>query len=337
MKISALIFTKNEESNISDCIKSLKVVNEIVIADDHSTDKTVEIAKSLGATVITRQDQFDTPTQQDVDDFSKRFGWKPTFVTKPEEDKTIKNKFFPAYKIPPKDSKNWTKVIRTLKNDWVIILCADERVKWNLFKIKKNILPIADQVECDFVHSHNTDGSPTSIAKRVYLFKKSITKWGGRTHNCTIPYGRIVYAPFFRVDHYQKPNAVVNGVEVHSQSYVLPVMEYSVLKEDDPRSRFYLGREYYYYKRYDEAIKLFKLYLEVATWQPEIQMAHIYLARCYWESQQGDKARVECLEAIRRNPDSKEALNLMSEMYFEPEKSKWKFIADNATNKDILF
>jgi tetratricopeptide (TPR) repeat protein len=337
-RITGLVFTKQEESNIEACLKSMDGVDEKVVFDDSSTDKTREIAEKCGAKVITRDDQYDIPTQEDVDAFTKRFGWKPIFVTKPEEDKTMKNKYTPAYKIPPKDGcLNTNRYLSMLETDWVIGLSADEHITWDLSRIRKEIMPIADQIECDFIHSHKPDGSPETVMKRVYMYKKSMTKFVGRTHGTTLPAGTIVHCPFFKIDHWQKPNAVVNGKAIHSQSYVLPIMEYSVLKEDDPRSRFYLGREYYYYHRYDEAIKLLKLYLEIAGWAPEIQMAYIYLARCYWESQQGDKAREAGLEAIRRNPDSKEALNMMSEYYFEPEKSKWKAIADRSTNKDVLW
>lgn len=41
MKISAVILTKNEEKNISDCIKTLDYFDEIIIVDDFSTDGTM--------------------------------------------------------------------------------------------------------------------------------------------------------------------------------------------------------------------------------------------------------------------------------------------------------
>lgn len=50
--ISAAIITLNEEKNISDCIKSLDWVDEIVVVDSLSGDKTRETAESLGARVI---------------------------------------------------------------------------------------------------------------------------------------------------------------------------------------------------------------------------------------------------------------------------------------------
>ena len=50
--ITAIILTKNEEINIGDCIKSIQnVVRRIVVIDSFSNDKTVEIAKNLGAEV----------------------------------------------------------------------------------------------------------------------------------------------------------------------------------------------------------------------------------------------------------------------------------------------
>lgn len=51
-KISVVISTHNEEENISRAIKSVLWADEIVVCDMYSADKTVEIAKKLGARVI---------------------------------------------------------------------------------------------------------------------------------------------------------------------------------------------------------------------------------------------------------------------------------------------
>lgn len=50
--ISAIILTKNEEKNIVDCLESARWCDEIVVIDDYSEDKTVEIAKKMGAKVF---------------------------------------------------------------------------------------------------------------------------------------------------------------------------------------------------------------------------------------------------------------------------------------------
>lgn len=44
-KLSVVIVTKNEERNIRECIENIKWADEIVIVDDMSTDRTVEICK----------------------------------------------------------------------------------------------------------------------------------------------------------------------------------------------------------------------------------------------------------------------------------------------------
>lgn len=51
-KISAVIITKNEEMNIERCLNSLAWVDEIVILDTGSTDKTTEICKAFGTKVF---------------------------------------------------------------------------------------------------------------------------------------------------------------------------------------------------------------------------------------------------------------------------------------------
>ena len=51
-KISAIINTLNAKDNIERAIKSVKWTDEILVCDMYSEDKTVEIAKKLGAKVV---------------------------------------------------------------------------------------------------------------------------------------------------------------------------------------------------------------------------------------------------------------------------------------------
>jgi glycosyltransferase involved in cell wall biosynthesis len=52
--LSAAVIAFNEEDKISDCLKSLSFTDKIVVVDSHSSDRTREIAESLGARVIER-------------------------------------------------------------------------------------------------------------------------------------------------------------------------------------------------------------------------------------------------------------------------------------------
>ena len=86
VKVSVLIPVKNEQRNIAECLRRLQWADEIVVVDSQSTDKTIPISQALGADVY----QFYYATS----------GW-------------------------PK-KKNWALETVPWKNEWVLILDADE-------------------------------------------------------------------------------------------------------------------------------------------------------------------------------------------------------------------
>ncbi len=63
---TAIIMTKNEEKNIFDCLKSMKgFAKRCVVIDCGSTDKTVKIAKELGADVYNHEFNY----------YAQQFNW----------------------------------------------------------------------------------------------------------------------------------------------------------------------------------------------------------------------------------------------------------------------
>ncbi len=68
MKVSAVIIAKNEEEMIADCIDSVRNLDEIILINNKSTDKTSDIAIRMGVRVL----------EYDSDDFSqiRNFGMK---------------------------------------------------------------------------------------------------------------------------------------------------------------------------------------------------------------------------------------------------------------------
>ena len=57
--VSAIVIAKNEENMIADCLDSVSFCDEIIVVDGGSEDRTVEIAKRMGAKVFTfKSDDF---------------------------------------------------------------------------------------------------------------------------------------------------------------------------------------------------------------------------------------------------------------------------------------
>ncbi len=52
--LSVVVITRDEEANIRRCLESAGWAAELIVIDAHSSDKTAEIARQLGARVITR-------------------------------------------------------------------------------------------------------------------------------------------------------------------------------------------------------------------------------------------------------------------------------------------
>ena len=55
LKITVAVITKNEEANIARCLDSVKWADDVVVVDGFSTDRTADIAGSLGAKVVQRK------------------------------------------------------------------------------------------------------------------------------------------------------------------------------------------------------------------------------------------------------------------------------------------
>lgn len=94
-----------------------------------------------------------------------------------------------------------------------------------------------------------------------------------------------------------------------SRSSYLNLLELSV-KEDPSNDRHlhYLGREYMYYKRYDEAIDtLIKhINLPYPTWDLERSASMRFIARCYQEKNRLEEAKYWYKNAIETAPNQRE-------------------------------
>lgn len=208
--------------------------------------------------------------------------------------------------------------------DWIYSIDADQR-----------LLTPAEQVRAEAARAE-AEGHKSALVKTVsgghthwreVLFKNDPEVfWKGSYHEClSVPATFKADVERYRGSSKSKAADTMRGIRILSA------------QPDSPRRSFYLGREHYERRMYDEAIAHMEAYLKAGTWPPEIAEAWLVVARCHWYSHRGDRARGACLRAIQVNPDFREALLLMAEMHYEPNKSKWAKLAAAAENRDVLF
>ena len=110
-----------------------------------------------------------------------------------------------------------------------------------------------------------------------------------------------------------------------SRSSYLPLLELSVKENPtDDRNMHYLGREYMYYKKYNEAIDtLIKhLNLESATWKDERCASMRFIARCYKELKRYEETKMWLDKAINEAPYLRDAY--IERALLEYELENWK-------------
>ncbi len=217
--------------------------------------------------------------------------------------------------------------IEKATGDWCFSVDADHEVLTPVDKIKEEITK-AEAAGMKTVLVKSLMGTDDKHEHwREVLFKNDLeVRWIGAVHENIRPTATM------RVDVTRRCG--YSGNHAKDPYRNIRILEANPLTV---RSKFYLGRENYERRRYEEATKWMAEYLLEGKWLPEIAEARLVRARCFWFLQKGDKAREECLQAIKVNPDFKEALLFMGNMHYEPWREKWHRLASVATNKDVLF
>ena len=104
-----------------------------------------------------------------------------------------------------------------------------------------------------------------------------------------------------------------------SRSSYLPLLEMSVEEDpNDDRNMHYLGREYMYYGKYNEAIDTLirHLNLEKATWKDERCASMRFIGRCYKQLKRYDEAKMWLEKAIEEAPYLRDPYMEMALLYY---------------------
>ena len=149
--ISVVILTKNEEKNILDCLETVNWADEIIILDDNSVDRTVEIAES----------------------------------------KNLKNLKVLTRSLDGDFSKQRNYALSQAQNEWVLFIDADERItpqlriEINDFIVEEKVKPLINGMYIkrkDMLWGKLLKHGEVGHMKLLRLARKDSGIWQGKVH-----------------------------------------------------------------------------------------------------------------------------------------------------------
>lgn len=152
----------------------------------------------------------------------------------------------------------------------------------------------------NYIWSFDEYGKPAVNFYQEKIHTRKGYEWVNPVHEvlkCNLGNEQIITLDEVTLKHYPD--------DTKSRSSYLPLLELAVEEDqNNDRNMHYLGREYMFYARYEEAIKTLKVHLQMptATWKDERCASMRFISRCYRHLKEYDSAIEYGLMAIKEAP-----------------------------------
>lgn len=236
MKVTAVILTKNEESNIKRCLDSLAWVDEVVVVDDFSSDSTTKIAKNYGAKIYERELSENFANSRNFGISKSSNDWI-LFVDADEiisSDlamgiKTIKPSGKTAYLVKRNDHL-WGRELRhgDVKNVWITRLVKKNTGMWErrvhevwISNSSSKMDKLAGEIK-HFPHS-NVGEFVESVRKYALLHAKVLHKQGVKSSIWQVilyPVGKFMYNYFIKLGFLDGTVGFVHAMMMSFHSFI---------------------------------------------------------------------------------------------------------------------
>jgi len=287
MRLGAVMIVKNEESCLATCLKTIEGLDEIVILDTGSTDKTEEVAEKFDCIFL-----------------KNKYKWNDDFA----------------------EARN--EALKYTSCDYVLVIDADEQLIGSVSNLRTQI-EAYNGVPTFQMLTKSARGNNQHLAVRVH--KVGDIEWRGVAHNYLSVQGGQVLKDV-EIEYGYSP--------AHKQD---PDRTFRILKKyckSNPacaRERYYLAREYWYRKMYNECLAHVDMYRKNATFAMEIADSYLMSAKCKIMQNLNSEAWDYLFKALQINADIREAYVWLSKISGVKNRAHWLRMADTATNNDVLF
>ena len=216
---------------------------------------------------------------------------------------------YEAYISPWRSDKARNAALSHVPEDADICVCADLdeifEPGWRQ-KLESAWKPEHTQARCQFVWSNNSDGTPNQQYPVEKIHRRHGFRWVHPAHEDVLKYSgtdpdKTVWAEGLILHHYPDPSK--------PKTRRLPLLELAAEENPrDDRAMFWLGREYFFYGKYDPAVETLKKHLSLpsAKWAEERSASMGFIARCYEAREDMSQAKAWLFRALAECPDVRE-------------------------------
>lgn len=302
---SICLIARNESKTLPRLINSLKEFQErggeILLLDTGSTDTTIQVAESYGLKVHAVGDKFITY-------FDKKLADKINNIF-------VINNEIPIVKEGDKNfdfaaARNY--IAQFASNDMIASPDCDEiYTVFDIDKINDAIAHGFEQLEYNFVYSHNADGSPNIKFAHCKFYNKTKMQWVGVIHEVLQGNAKKIFLPedVIYLEHYQ------NG-ETNRSHYLTGLSLDCYLHPNNDRNCHYMARELYYQGRPWSSIKLFQRHISMGAWLQERAQSYNFIGDCCGMLGKETEQIESYQKAFNLDPSRRESLIRLAEFYY---------------------
>ncbi|MBT3354815.1 MAG: glycosyltransferase [Candidatus Scalindua sp.] len=303
MNFTVAVIARNEEKTLPRLVESLKEFQEkkgvILVLDTGSSDNTANVARDLGCEVHEVGDRF-LKKIDNADEINKLF-------LDDEEDIVKDGDALFDYS----SARNY---IASLSKTEMVAMpdCDEVYTKFDLDVIQQKIEAGVDQLEYNFVFSHDQFGNEAIkfLHSKFYNHKKA--KWVGIIHE--VLQGDVnrqfLDEDIIKLEHWQNPETNRGG---YLKGLALDCYE----NQTNDRNSHYFGRELCWKGRPKSAIKELKRHIGMSKWPQEKGQSMIYIGDSYGDL--GDEnQQVEWYnKAIECDSSRRESWMRLANLYYK--------------------